>query len=182
MDTLQVCSQYETHFAEIHFAGIHFAEIQGVITYSFERERGRESQGQHVTWFRAAARDTSCCTRETTWCGYVLSRARAELVIVITWQATDPLPGQLFWEHCVRGLLKFPRETSLWSVSGRCLPGWNTARRATVLSQPGQQKRARSGIYVLYHRATISLFINISPRSGLIFWNNARVKRVRYLL
>ena len=68
MDTLQVCSQYETHFAEIHFAGIHFAEIQGVITYSFEREREteRESQGQHVTWFRAAARDTSCCTRETT--------------------------------------------------------------------------------------------------------------------
>ena len=43
MDTLQVCSQYETHFAEIHFAGIHFAEIQGVITYSFERERQRES-------------------------------------------------------------------------------------------------------------------------------------------
>ena len=37
-------------------------------------------------------------------------------------------------------------------------------------------------IYVLYHLATNSLFKNISPRSGLIFWNNARVKRVRYLL
>ena len=116
-----------------------------ITTLAPTRENQRKSAGPISSHARSRAALTGSGAQRAAHTWHLVQRTwdhvtflsivtwmRGEVAVVITWHSVScrarrqplyPGRGELFLEHCSTGLLKLPREISLWSVSGHVCPG-----------------------------------------------------------